>query len=207
MAAILSLGQRRKKLVAVQLEDGRTELLDAAVVQEEGLRAGMHLEEERLAQLQEQSQLRRAREKALWLLSSRDHSRKELVQKMERTVSREAAEGAVQQMEEYGLIDDEAYARRLCEELFFQKHCSIRRAEYLLLEKGIDRELIRGIIEEIAPDECEQITALLQSKYARNLGEEKGRQKTVAALQRLGFSFRDIRRAMQSFGSLPVEEE
>ena len=207
MTTILSLAKRRKKLVALQLEDGRLELLDSAVVQEEGLRAGMQLEEERLTWLREQSELRRAKEKALWLLSSRDHSRKELVQKMERTVSREAAEGAVQQMEEYGLIDDEAYARRLCEELFEQKHCSIRRAEYLLLEKGIDRELIRGIIEEIAPDDYKQIAALLQGRYARNLGDERGCQKTVAALQRLGFSYRDIRHAMQEYRTMPLEEE
>ena len=40
-------------------------------------------------------------------------------------------------------------------------------------------------------------------KYARRLGDEKGRRQTVAALQRLGYRWDEIRSALREFDALP----
>ena len=51
----------------------------------------------------------------------------------------------------------------------------------------------------MAVDPAQQLRELLARKYARNLQDEKGRRRTVAALQRLGYRWEDIRRALEEF--------
>lgn len=48
-------------------------------------------------------------------------------------------------------------------------------------------------------DPAEQLRDLLERKYARGLGDEKSRRRTVAALQRLGYRWEEIRRALEEY--------
>ena len=45
----------------------------------------------------------------------------------------------------------------------------------------------------------EQINHLIARKYSAALADEKGRRRTIAALQRLGFRWEDIRQALKEF--------
>ena len=54
-------------------------------------------------------------------------------------------------------------------------------------------------IEEIGIDPADQLRDLLERKYAQAVREEKGRRRTVASLQRLGYRWEDIRRALEEF--------
>ena len=56
-------------------------------------------------------------------------------------------------------------------------------------------------IDAVQPDE-ELLTALVRKKYARYLGDEKGKNKVVQALVRLGHSYYDALEAVEI-----VEEE
>ena len=102
-------------------------------------------------------------------------------------------------MEELGLVNDENYARRLAHDLIYLKKLSVRGAKYKLMEKGIDRELCEEILEEFDVDPVEQLVELIERKYADKLDDEKGRRRTVAALQRLGYSWGDIKSALAEF--------
>ena len=68
-------------MCAVYIDGEYALKLDMQTLQENHIAQGDTLTDEQLKMLIDQSDLRRAKEKALWLLSYRDHSKKELVDK------------------------------------------------------------------------------------------------------------------------------
>ena len=146
----------------------------------------------------------RAKEKALYLLEHRPHSKRELEDKLARTVGREAAGQAAGRMEELGLIDDADYAHRLAEELA-RKGFAAPRIRQELLRRGIGRELAAQEAERAAAAPEDALHSLIERRFARQLGEEKGRRRAVAALQRMGYRWEEIRSALRAFGGEPED--
>ena len=189
----------RKKLCSVYIDGEFAMKLDAAVLEENGIKHGTELDDDRLHELVYESEYRRAKEKALWLLSGQDYSAEGLYRKLCREASQETARSVVERMEELGLVGDEDYARRLAHDLLYIKKMSKRGALYKLTEKGIERELAQEILDEFDVDPVEQLTELIERKYAGKLEDEKDRRRTVAALGRLGYSWSDIKEALDRF--------
>lgn len=183
---------KRKRLSALYIDGEFAVKVDTETIIASPISVGSEITDEQLKELIDSSNEKRAKEKALWLLSSRDHSSRELTEKIRRTCDGDSAEKAVRRMEELGLVNDEKFARRYAEELINVKHLSARGAKYKLTEKGIDRELAEELLEELDPDPREHIQILIEAKYLRSLSDEKGRRRTVAALQRMGYSWSDI---------------
>jgi regulatory protein len=192
---VTEIRPRRKQLSALYLDGEFAVSLDTKTLLEQRIDVGSELDDEDLQELIALSNENRAKEKALWLISYRSHSKKELTDKIRRTTTDEAAHKAADRMEELGLINDEAYARRYAEQLLFHKHMSKRAAAMELKRKGIDRELIDEVLEETDVDSREQAKEFLIKKY-KNLGDEKTKRRAVAALQRLGYGWEDIRGAL-----------
>ena len=190
---------RRKGMTALFIDGEFAVSVDTETFALSGLKPGAELTDERLHELIQKSDARRAQEKALYLLEHRAHSQKELADKIARTVPREAAEQAARHLAELGMVNDEEYARNLAAELFGRKGCSASRVRWELSRKGIGRELAERIVGESAPEPVEAIRRLLETKYARSLSDEKGRRRTVAALQRLGYHWEDIKGALRKF--------
>lgn len=181
--------------------------IDKEVLLLSGFKKGMQIDDEQLYNLITASNERRAREKALYLLSHRDHTKKELIEKIKQITDKQAAEKAAERMEELGLVDDEAFARRYAKELLFRKRFSKSRTEYELTKKGIDKDLIEELLEELEADPKEQILELILQKYLHAIQDEKGKKKTVMALQRLGYRWEDIRSALKEIADRQDCEE
>lgn len=196
---VTEIKPRRKRLSALYLDGELAACLDAETLKEEGVRPGMELSDDALRELTEKSELRRAKEKALYLLSCRDHSKKELFDKLRRAAGEEAAGQAVGRMESLGLVNDDLYAEKLARELLFHKYCAARRTVFELTQKGIDKERAEALVAELAPDPGEQIAALLERRYAFAPEDEKGKKRAVSALQRLGYPWEEIRRALAHY--------
>ncbi|MBR2279630.1 MAG: regulatory protein RecX [Ruminococcus sp.] len=196
---ITNIVPKRKKLSAVYIDGEFALKIDTETIISSPYSVGSEIDDEQLKELIDRAEEKRAKEKALWLLSTRDHSKRELETKIRKTNSAESAQKAVERMEELGLVDDEKFARRYAEELINIKHLSVRGAKYKLTEKGIDKNLADEILEELAPDPREHIEILIEKKYRKNLSDEKGRRKTVAALQRMGYSWGDIKAVMSNY--------
>lgn len=190
---------RGRGLVALFIDGEKAVDIDTETYLKSGLKPGDNLSDERLHGLIETSDVRRAEQKAMYLLGYRAHSQRELAQKLRRTVPREAAEQAAEKMTELGLVDDEEYARSLAREMFSRKGFAASRVRMELMRKGIGREMAEQIAEEAEPDPREAIREMIDKKYARCLDDEKGRRRTVAALQRMGYRWDDIRSALREF--------
>lgn len=199
---ITALEPRRHRLVQLFLDGEPAVKLDEETAA--SLRPGQQLSDEELHELIARSDAVRAKEKALYLLEHRPHSKRELEDKLARTVGREAAGQAAGRMEELGLIDDADYARRLSEELA-RKGFAAPRIRQELLRRGIGRELAAQEAERAAAAPEDALHSLIERRFARQLGEEKGRRRAVAALQRMGYRWDEIRSALRAFGGEPED--
>lgn len=199
MMEITGIEPRRKSFSALFLDGEFAMNIDTETLLKSGWRVGQDITDEELYALLQASEQRRANEKALYLLEHRSHSKKELVDKIRRTTSAEAAQAAADRMEDLGLIDDADYARRYAGELLHRKGYSASRAVYELIQKGIDKELAQELVEELAPDPQEKILAIVERKYPVCIGDEKVMRRAVAALQRLGYRYEDIRSAIATY--------
>lgn len=160
-----------------------------------GIYQGKEVDREELALLGQQADKRRAYNCAVGYLSRRDHSARELLLKLRQKGYKESAEYAVEKLENEGYVDDERFARMYVRELINIKKYGKRRIEQELYRKGIDREIVSLIMEETEFD-TDELCALINRKYYRYLSDEKGINKTVAALMRMGYSFSEIKSAL-----------
>ena len=76
-----------------------------------------------------------------------------------------------------------------------------------LYRKGVDREIIREVLDE-TDFEQDDLVSLIERKYGRYLGDEKGLQKTINGLLRMGYSYGEIRDALKVINeNLQSEDE
>ena len=196
---ITAIEPRRKGLSALYIDGEFALKLDAEVLIALRFDVGRDITDEELHECIEASQLKRCKDKAMWLISYRDHSRKELIDKLRRDYSEESCIKTADRLGELGLIDDSRFARRYTADLINIKHLSERGIRQKLREKGIDRDLIDEVVGELDIDEEEQIRAIIEKKYARVLSDEKGQRRAANALARLGFSYQDIKSVMNEY--------
>lgn len=141
--------------------------------------------------------IRRAYNYAVDLLSRRDHSEKELMEKLRRKGYDKGADEALGKLRDGGYVSDERFARLYVRELRTLKKYGKKRIEQELYRKGIDRDIISEVLSETDFDEND-LVALIERKYGRYLGDEKGVKKTINGLLRMGYSYGEIRDALKT---------
>ena len=194
---ITDVKPRRKAMFALYIDGEFAVNIDKEIFITSKYKVGSQITDEDLYNLARESENRRAKEKALYLIEHRDHSSKELFDKVRRSTNEESARLAVEKMKDIGLVNDDTFARRYALELINRKKFAPRRVEFELIKKGIDREIAQEIIEDIEIDVKEQILKLLLSKYRSSVCDEKKLKRTIASLQRYGYSWEDIQSALK----------
>lgn len=170
--------------------------VDNGYLAELGVYNGMNVDFEEIANLREKIGVRRAYNKAVELLSRRDHSKKELIDKLRQKGYGEFAFQAIEKLIDYGYINDRRFAFSFTDELVRLKSYGKKRLEQELCRKGIERDIISEVVCEY-DFSAEKLTELIERKYYRYLNDEKGVNKTVNALLRLGYTYGEIRDAMK----------
>ena len=162
-----------------------------------GIYNGKEVDSDELEEIRETINVRRAYNYAVSLLARRDHSEKELMEKLSRKGYTDGAEEAVEKLRNSGYVSDERFARLYVRELRSLKKYGKRRIEQELYRKGIDRDIISEALDETDFDENE-LVALIERKYSRYLGDEKGIHKTINSLVRMGYGYGEIRDALKT---------
>ena len=169
------------------------------------------LDDVRLEELRAKSDSRKAVDKAMDILSLRDHAEGELYRKLCRKFDAHTAAAAVARVKQLGLLNDESFARRRAAELM-RKRKSRREILNDLAEKGVDRDLAAAVAEELydAPDgedpELDAARALVQRQYAARLDAGK-RDNVAAALARRGFGRAVIQAVLDEYESSRLEQD
>lgn len=195
---ITGIEERKKSMTALYIDSEYAVSVDTMTFLSTGKKIGSEITDDELYELIETSKYNRAKEKALYLIEYRSRTKKELYDKLVVLFGENASERAIERLEELGLINDEKYAREYAEILLERKGFSRQRAEFELMKKGIDKDMIEEILDELEPEPVEQIKKLLQTKFARRLSNEKDLAKTVNSLKAMGYRWSDINDAIES---------
>ena len=172
-----------------------------------GIWNGKEVDCEELEEIKQTVNIRRAYNYAVSLLSRRDHSERELMTKLSQKGYTQGVEEAIAKLRDSGYVSDERFARLYVRELQTFKKYGKRRIEQELYRKGIDREIIREVLEETDFDE-DGLVSLVERKYGRYLDDEKGVAKTINGLLRMGYSYGEIRNALNRIKeNLQTEDE
>ena len=175
-----------------------------------GIKSGSEVTPQQLEELLAESARRKMMNKALDLLPMRDYSRRELSDKLvtkawEKKEQKDMDLGSLKQqasdicdrLEELGLLNEERFARSYVDELLRRKHLSKSGLKTALIQKGVQRDIIETVLEEVEVDPVEQVRELLATKFKnRDLSDEKQKTRTVNALLRLGYRYGEINAAM-----------
>lgn len=203
---ITRISRTRKGRFALFCDAGFLFSVDEETFFTEHLVEGLTLDDGQLDELLCKSDAQRAKDKAFGYLSAREHASGELFQKLCRDFDEHTAAAAVAKMDELGLLNDEAFARRAVEWLLSKNKS---RSEILrwMDGRGVDRDLARQALEEVyeerqadapeglGPDGAAALR-LVEKQYAAKLAAGK-KQNVLAALARRGFSSGDARRAVE----------
>ena len=176
-----------------------------------GYISGDEIYSEELSAFREAAGSRIAFNSALNSLDLRDHSVRELRQKLIRKYEPQHVDSAIERLLELGLLDDERFAANYARMLFEHKKYGRNRIKQELFAKGIASDITNTVLDEIfeaeETDNVERIVDIINKKYYNKMLDENSRQKVFAALMRLGYGYSDIRQAMSEFSDDEYYEE
>ena len=152
-----------------------------------GIEEKTELAEDVIVAIKEEILVKRARERALYLLERRPMTVCMLRAKLcDNDCPEEVIERTVQFLEQYHYLDDAEYVRMYVETYSHKK--SRRQMEYELLRKGVDKENIRVFFDEYEFSEQECLLRQFE-KYTKgkNLQDPVVRQKVFRYFYSRGF--------------------
>ena len=174
--------------------------VDLETLAQFGLQKDMELTEEELEELTEQTQYKKAKDRAFKLLGYKSYTRWLLKQRLlQEDFPQEIVLDVLDRLEELGLIDDLDYARRCASDLLHLKKYSLSRVRQELRHRGVYDADIEDALSTVDCDPLEQIRQVIEKKYRSALADEKGRRRAVNGLQRLGYSYSQIRQALSEY--------
>ncbi len=200
---IVGVRPARQSRVKIVTDTGEEFLIDKKTWEESAYSVESSLSEDQLEELIRESNHRRAQSRAVYLLSKRDFSRRELEQKLCRERGRyipenkELAQQTAAHMEELGFVNDTAYAARLAERYTTERLYPRRRVVQKLLEKGIARQIAEEAVSALDTEDEDLALEFLRKKRYTVPSEQHEAERIAAAMARYGFAGEVIRRAMR----------
>ena len=203
----LSIKEGKANKIHIYVDDEYRATVDSDYWYSEKYRNYKEINDEELTELLDAVSFRRAYNKGLDLLSRRPHGTKELIKKLcEKGHEKESAEKACDRLLELGLLNDEEFARILANELYERKGYGVKRIKQELAFRGIDREIAENAIESLDIDTQTRIILVIEKKYISKINDEKGRKRAIDGLLRLGYSYSDIKSALNSIEEFDEDE-
>lgn len=180
------------------LSGGETFRVSTAIIADLSLYSGRELSEEEIYELRSASRLMSCKERALRIIGARPKSCRELYDRLvEKGETPEDAAACVQWLLERRYLDDEQYAAMLV------RHCAskgfgIQRVKNELYRRGIGKELWDAALEEM-PDTGDKVYELLCRRLKSGEPDRAELKKATDALYRRGYSWDEIKTAVNRF--------
>lgn len=190
--------------VLVYLEEGDPLRITQNELLQFGLYQGMDLSPDLVVQLQNTGRRSESRAAAARMASGRMLSRKELTDRLNRKgVDPDTAEEMADWLEALGAVDDAAYAGVIARH-YAASGYGPGRVRQELQKRGIPRELWEDALSQL-PDSADAIDGFLKKKLGGRTPDRAMLKKLSDALLRRGFSWNDIRPALNRLGG-EIEE-
>jgi regulatory protein len=186
-----------KNRFSIFLDDEYAFGLDASVLLKFNLKKGIFLTADQVAHISAQEEKSKVLNKAYSLLSRRDHSRKQLFDKLrQRGYSQEIIDEVISELQAAGYLDDTAFACRFAGARLKALPMGKKRLVSELVQKGIDTETAEQAVGEAysAFDELDVARGVAQKRVScyRDETVAKRRQKLTGFLRQRGFDWENI---------------
>ena len=186
---------RAKDRFLVDFDSGENLTVTVAQVADFGLRPGRAFDEAEFGLLTDSASLTAAKQKALEALARRPLSRREVTDRLDRKGVREdVAEEAADWLERMGYVDDAEYAGQIARH-YAAKGYGPGRVREELAKRGVPRDHWDAALEQM-PETGDAVDRFLRTKL-RGDPDRKEKKRVADALLRRGFSWEEIRSAME----------
>lgn len=203
----LTVKEGKANKIHIYVDEEYRATVDSDYWYSEKYRDYKEINEDELTELLDSVSFRRAYNKGLDLLSRRPYGVKELIKKLcEKGHEKEASQKACDRLLELGLLNDEEYARILANDLLERKNYSTKRIKQELSFRGIPREIVENTVDSLDNNAENRIILVIKKKYINKLNDEKGRKRAIDGLLRLGFSYSEIKSALNQVAGFTEEE-
>ncbi len=138
-------------------------------------------------------------DKAINLLTFKDRTTKEIIQKLEeKGYSSEEIEETVVKLSYYGYLNDQNYTVSFIKDNTSKKGKKLIISE--LAQKGIDKSMVNEIYDNIDVDEVSVIEDIVSRRYNTvDFNDDKTYKRIVGYFLRRGFSYDSIKRVLNKF--------
>ena len=198
MPVIADISQFKGKTLRIDFSEGEPAFINSEVVYDKSLKKGMVLSEDQWQEVVYANDLRRAKERALYLLDYKDYSYVMLFKKLSENYEEQICYEVCDKLSELGVINERRFAAGLARRYIEVKRFGYYRAVQEMKLKGLSKEIIEEALEPYSgtQDVRRRIRELVEKKYLRRLEEEGGANKVKNALVRQGYSYADINAAL-----------
>jgi regulatory protein len=204
----ISVQKRDKDRVNISINGKYRFSLDIFQLGEIGIKVGKEYTEEALVSLEDESQFGKLYMRSLEYCLMRPHSQRELrdylykktrdsrtqTGEIKKGVSVGLTERVFNRLQEKGYIDDEKFASHWIENRNLRKGSSKRKLSAELSAKGVERTIIERLLSETDRDDQSELQKIIEKKRSRY----DDPQKFMSYLARQGFSYDDIKAALES---------
>ena len=195
MSIITELKLQKSKTRANVYLDGQFACgLELSTIVKNQLKVGVEISKDKLEQMQAESEVERATEKALGLLERQKYTKKQIRTKLaSKGYLPVVVDQVITKLEAYGYISDEDYAESF---LRATSTKSKKEIKFALMTKGVSEKIINEVLEDSEFSEEETVKKLAEKfmRYKENTAENK--KKLVAYLYRKGFDYGLISRVV-----------
>jgi regulatory protein len=209
----ISVQKRDKDRVNISINGKYRFSLDIFQLGEIGIKVGKEYTEEALVSLEDESQFGKLYMRSLEYCLMRPHSQRELrdylykktrdsrtqTGEIKKGVSVGLTERVFNRLQEKGYIDDEKFASHWIENRNLRKGSSKRKLSAELSAKGVERTIIERLLSETDRDDQSELQKIIEKKRSRY----DDQQKFMSYLARQGFSYDDIKAALESNDAEP----
>ena len=197
---ITNIEKTKKGRFSIFVDDEFYCALHVEVFALSGIRINEDFPQEKLEELKKESERKITRDRALKLLSAKDYSKKNLIEKLLKYGEEDICKETADKMEDLGLINDYDYAMRLARDLHNLKGYGNNRIKMYLFEKGINHAIADEAVSQFDDDEQhEKIMEILIKKCKTDLTDRKEKEKMFAKLMRMGYKSGEIKTAINEF--------
>ena len=188
---------KNKSRFSVYLDEKYSFSLSQNGLLSSGLAIGDELNDADVEKFKQQSDEDKIYERLLNLLSIRPRSEWEILSYMQRKkVDPEIQSSLTKKLKDKNYINDEDFARRWVENRRLLKPTSKRKLFSELKVKRVPEEIIQKVLEQDDTDEQQVLKELIERK--RRQTKYQDRDKLMQFLARQGFSYGDIKEALEN---------
>ncbi|MDA3871798.1 MAG: regulatory protein RecX [Candidatus Marinimicrobia bacterium] len=188
--------KKNSSICDVYFSDTKKITLDNSYIGKYFLVEGSEISDKQLEKIVSENEYDRAKEKAFFLLTYRDHSVYELKVKLrKRNFDEKVIDKTVEYLLENGYLNDKKFSEIYLNELLNTKRSGMMIIRKKLFQKGLSRELINNLLNDL-DDEIFHNNCLFHLQKKRKLLEKKHdeniKNKLYNYLSRKGFRYEII---------------